>query len=193
MRIIFLGAPGSGKGTQAALLRDRKKLVHISTGDLLRAARDAGTPLGLKAKAVMDRGELVSDDIVLGMLEERLSKPDCKMGVIFDGYPRNVAQANALTELLARMEMPLEAAIFLNVSEPVLLQRLAERAKKEGRTDDTPATIAHRLKVYHEQTEPVVDYYRARGLVSKVDGEGALEEIYARVDAALANKHSTPA
>jgi adenylate kinase len=185
MRIILLGAPGSGKGTQAALLRDRKKLVHISTGDLLRAARDAGTPLGLKAKAVMDRGELVSDDIVLGMLEERLGKPDCQAGVIFDGYPRNVAQANALTDLLGRMNMPLEAAIFLSVSEPVLLKRLGERAKKEGRADDTPATIANRLKIYHDQTEPVVDYYRERGLVSKVEGEGAMEEIYTRIDQAL--------
>jgi adenylate kinase len=185
MRIILLGAPGSGKGTQAALLRDRMNLVHISTGDLLRAARAAGTPLGLKAKAVMDRGELVSDDIVLGMLEERLMQPDTAPGVIFDGYPRNVAQANALTTLLSKLKMPLDRAILLDVSKPVLLGRLAERAKKEGRADDTPETIAHRLNVYHEQTEPVVGYYQALGMVSKVVGEGTMEEIYTRIAAAL--------
>jgi adenylate kinase len=181
MRIILLGAPGSGKGTQATLLRDRMKLVHISTGDLLRAARAAGTPLGLKAKEVMDRGELVSDDIVLGMLAERLAQPDTQAGVIFDGYPRNVAQANALTELLVKMAMPLDAAILLDVSEPVLLNRLADRAKKEGRTDDTPATIANRLNVYHLQTEPVVGYYQQRGLLHKIAGEGSMEEIYAQI------------
>ena len=185
MRIILLGAPGSGKGTQAALLRDRMKLVHISTGDLLRAARNAGTPLGLKAKAVMDRGELVSDDIVLGMLEERLAQPDTQAGVIFDGYPRNVAQADALSELLTRMAMPLNAAVLLSVSEPVLLSRLAERATKEGRVDDTPETIANRLSIYHSQTEPVVGYYQNVGILHKVAGEGTMESIYARICAAI--------
>ena len=185
MRIILLGAPGSGKGTQAALLRDRLNLVHISTGDLLRAARNAGTPLGLKAKEVMDRGELVSDDIVLGMLEERLAQPDTKAGVIFDGYPRNVAQADALSDLLARMAMPLNAAVLLSVSEPVLLNRLAERAKKEGRVDDTPATIANRLNIYHNQTEPVVGYYQQRGILHNVAGEGSMEAIYASICSAL--------
>ncbi len=187
MRIILLGAPGSGKGTQATLLRDRMNLVHISTGDLLRAARAAGTPLGLKAKEVMDRGELVSDDIVLGMLEERLSQADTQAGVIFDGYPRNVAQADALTCMLAKMEMPLKAAILLDVSHTVLLNRLAERAKKEGRVDDTPEVIANRLKIYHDQTEPVVGYYQQRGLLSKIAGEGSMEDIYAQIAAVLKN------
>jgi adenylate kinase len=185
MRIILLGAPGSGKGTQATLLRDRLGMVHISTGDLLRQARDAGTPLGLKAKAVMDRGELVSDDIVLGMLEERLSRPDVGDGIIFDGYPRNVAQAQALDALLGKLHMPLQGAVLLDVSEPVLLARLAERAVKEGRVDDTPETIAKRLRVYHEQTEPVVGFYQARGMVKKVPGEGSVEEIYAHAVQAL--------
>jgi adenylate kinase len=185
MRIILLGAPGSGKGTQATLLRDRLKLVHISTGDLLRAARAAGTALGLQAKAVMDRGELVSDDIVLGMLEERLRQPDTAAGVIFDGYPRNLAQANSLTELLTKLNMPLDAAILLAVSEPVLLARVAERSKKEGRTDDTPETIANRLNIYHNQTEPVVEYYREKGLVHRIMGEGTMEGIYAQIEAAL--------
>lgn len=185
MRIILLGAPGSGKGTQATLLRDRLNLVHISTGDLLRAARNAGTPLGLKAKEVMDRGGLVSDDIVLGMLEERLAQPDTKAGVIFDGYPRNVAQANALSELLARLDMPLSAAVLLNVSEPVLLARVAERSKKEGRVDDTPETIANRLNIYHDQTAPVADYYQERGILHKVAGEGSMEAIYARICSAI--------
>jgi adenylate kinase len=187
MRIILLGAPGSGKGTQATLLRDRMNAVHISTGDLLRAARDAGTPLGLQAKAVMDRGELVSDGIVLGMLAERLRQPDTQSGVIFDGYPRNVAQGDALTVLLETMAMPLDAVILLDVSHAVLLNRLAERAKKEGRVDDTPETIANRLKIYHDQTEPVVGYYQQRGLLSKIAGEGSMEDIYARIAAVLKN------
>ncbi len=185
MRIILLGAPGSGKGTQATMLRDRMNLVHISTGDLLRAARAAGTPLGLKAKAVMDRGELVSDDIVLSMLAERLHQPDAQDGVIFDGYPRNVAQADALTCMLAKMAMPLKAAILLDVSHSVLLNRLAERAKKEGRADDTPEVIANRLKIYHDQTEPVVGYYQQRGLLSKIAGEGSMEDIYAQISDVL--------
>lgn len=185
MRIILLGAPGSGKGTQATLLRDRMNLVHISTGDLLRAARAAGTPLGLKAKAVMDRGELVSDDIVLSMLAERLHQPDAQDGVIFDGYPRNVAQADALTCMLGEMAMPLKAAILLDVSHSVLLNRLADRAKKEGRADDTPEVIANRLKIYHDQTEPVVGYYQQRGLLSKIAGEGSMEDIYAQITAVL--------
>ncbi len=185
MRIILLGAPGSGKGTQATLLRDRMNLVHISTGDLLRAARAAGTPLGLKAKEVMDRGELVSDDIVLSMLAERLHQPDAQDGVIFDGYPRNVAQADALTCMLAEMSMPLRAAILLDVSHTVLLNRLADRAKKEGRADDTPEVIANRLKIYHDQTEPVVGYYQKRGLLSKIAGEGSMEDIYAQIAAVL--------
>jgi adenylate kinase len=185
MRIIFLGAPGSGKGTQATLLRDRLKLVHISTGELLRAARDAGTPLGLAAKAVMDRGELVSDDIMLGIIEERLSQPDVQAGIIFDGFPRTLVQADALEKLLEKLKMPLQAAILLDVAEPVLLERLAARAKKEGRTDDTPETIKHRLNVYHEKTEPVVGFYEKRGLVSKVEGVGGMEEIYARITKAL--------
>ena len=187
MRIILLGAPGSGKGTQATLLRDRMNLVHISTGDLLRAARAAGTPLGLKAKDVMDRGELVSDDIVLSMLEERLHQADAQDGVIFDGYPRNVAQADALTCMLAKMAMPLKAAILLDVSHSVLLNRLAERAKKEGRVDDTPEVIANRLKIYHDQTEPVVGYYQQRGLLSKIAGEGSMEDIYAQIAVVLKN------
>jgi adenylate kinase len=185
MRIIFLGAPGSGKGTQATLLRDRLNLVHISTGELLRAARDAGTPLGLAAKAVMDRGELVSDDIMLGIIEERLSQPDVQAGIIFDGFPRTLVQADALEKLLEKLKMPLQAAILLDVAEPVLLERLAARAQKEGRADDTPETIKHRLNVYHEKTEPVVGFYEKRGLVSKVAGVGGMEEIYARITKAL--------
>ncbi len=185
MRIVLLGAPGSGKGTQATLLRERLKLVHISTGDLLRQARAEGTALGLQAQATMDRGELVSDDIVLNMLEHRLSEPDIGAGITFDGYPRNIAQADALQALLAKLKLPLQCAVLLDVPEATLLSRLADRAKKEGRVDDTPETIKNRLKVYHDQTEPVVGYYQNLGLVRKVRGEGTLEEIYARVAGAV--------
>jgi adenylate kinase len=185
MRIVLLGAPGSGKGTQAAMLRDRLKLVHISTGDLLRQAVAAGTELGKQAKAVMDAGKLVSDGLVLDMLEDRLSQPDIGAGIIFDGYPRNLVQSDALSNLLARMQIPLQRAVLLDVAEDTLFERLAERAKKEQRVDDTPETIRNRLKVYHEQTEPVVGYYESRGLVRKVKGEGTVEEIYARVAGAI--------
>jgi adenylate kinase len=138
MRLVLLGAPGSGKGTQAARLRDYLQVPHISTGDLLRAAVAAGTPLGLKAKVVMEAGQLVSDDIVLGMLEERLRKDDCVNGFILDGYPRNLAQADALNGLLARLNQPLDAVVQLDVPSEVIVGRCEIRYKAEGRKDDNP-------------------------------------------------------
>ena len=131
MRLVLLGAPGSGKGTQATLLKDALQVPHISTGELLRAAVGAGTPLGIKAKAVMERGELVSDEIVLGMLEERLGQPDVVGGFILDGYPRNLAQANALDGLLAKLKQPVDVAVQLDVGTELLIQRLAGRAEAE--------------------------------------------------------------
>lgn len=188
MRIVLLGAPGSGKGTQATLLRDRLQLVHVSTGDLLRAEKAAGTPLGIEAQAVMARGELVSDSLVLNMLEVRLAKPDIQAGVIFDGYPRNVTQARSLDGLLAKLKMPVQHAILLDVPETALLARLAERARKEGRVDDTPATIGHRLEVYRDATEPVVDYYARAGLLTRVAGQGTVEDIYKQIAQAIADR-----
>lgn len=185
MRIVLLGAPGSGKGTQAARLRTALDIAHISTGDLLRAAVKAGTPLGLKAKAVMDAGQLVSDEIVLGMLEERLAQPDTRPGFILDGYPRNLAQADALDGLLKRIGQPLDAVLKLNVPDIDIIKRTEIRFKAEGRADDNPDTVRKRLQVYAAQTAPVADYYVQRGLLTEIDGVGAIDEIAVRLLAAL--------
>lgn len=181
MRLVLLGAPGSGKGTQAARLKEALGVPHISTGDLLRAAVAAGTPLGVQAKAVMDRGELVSDDIVLGMLEERLTAGDTGNGFILDGYPRNSAQASALDELLARLGQPVDIAVLLDVDPELLIARIAGRAQAEGRSDDSPETVRNRLRIYTEQTAPVIDFYEATGKLARIDGVGGMDEITARV------------
>lgn len=189
MRLVLLGAPGSGKGTQANRLREHFQVPHISTGELLRAACAAGTPLGLQARAVMDAGGLVSDQIVLGMLEERLRQPDTGNGFILDGYPRNLAQANALDGLLTRLQQPVDVAVQLDVGQELLIQRLAGRAQEEGRADDSPDAVRNRLRVYTDQTAPVVDYYRNSGRLACVYGVGALDEVFARIVAAIAAAH----
>ena len=185
MRLVLLGAPGSGKGTQAARLKEALAVPHISTGDLLRAAVAAGTPLGLEAKAVMERGELVSDDIVLGMLEERLRQSDTGEGFILDGYPRNLAQAGALDALLERLGQPVDIAVQLDVDTELLIQRIAGRAQAEGRADDSPEAVRNRLRVYSDQTAPVIDYYRQRDKLACVFGVGSMEEVLQRVLAAI--------
>ena len=186
MRLVLLGAPGSGKGTQATRLKDHLQVPHISTGELLRAAVKAGTPLGLQAKAVMDAGQLVSDDIVLGMLEERLTAGDTGPGFILDGYPRNLAQANALDALLKKLGQPMDIAIQLDVDTELLISRLAGRAQVEGRADDSPEAVRNRLKVYNEATAPVVDYYRNAGRLACLNGVGAMDEVFQRILEALA-------
>ena len=186
MRLVLLGAPGSGKGTQAVRLEQALGVPHISTGDLLRAAVKAGTPLGTQAKAVMERGELVSDAIVLGMLEERLGAGDIGQGFILDGYPRNSAQAHALDELLGRLGQPVSHAVLLDVDTELLIERIAGRAKAEGRSDDTPETVRNRLRVYNEQTAPVIDFYAQAGKLARIDGVGGMEEITARILSTLA-------
>ncbi len=188
MRLVLLGAPGSGKGTQAARLKEALALPHISTGDLLRAAVAAGTPLGLQAKTVMERGELVSDDIVLGMLEDRLRQPDTANGFILDGYPRNLVQANALDALLDRLGQPVDIAVQLDVDTELLIQRIAGRAQAEGRADDSPDAVRNRLRVYSDQTAPVIDYYRGRNRLVCVFGVGAMEEVLARVLTAVSSR-----
>ncbi|MEJ2384327.1 MAG: adenylate kinase [Xanthomonadales bacterium] len=185
MRIVLMGAPGSGKGTQAALIVKELGLPHISTGDLLRAAVAAGTDLGQQAKAVMDRGELVSDDIVLGLLEERLAQGDAANGFILDGFPRNIAQAEALDALLDRLGQPVDEALQIDIDEDQVVQRIAKRAELEGRSDDTEETVRNRLNVYAEQTAPVVDYYARRGVLSRVLGDGSIEEVFQRIRGVL--------
>ncbi len=185
MRLVLLGAPGSGKGTQASMLKKSLGIPHVSTGDLLRAAVKAGTPLGLKAKAVMDAGNLVSDDIVLGMLEERVSQDDAKTGFILDGYPRNVAQCGALEALLDRLGQPLDVAVKLKVPNELIVERIAGRVAAEGRLDDTPETVRARLRVYAEQTAPVADYFATIGKLVTVDGVGELDDVFQRIIDAL--------
>jgi adenylate kinase len=185
MRLVLLGAPGSGKGTQAAMLKTELEVPHISTGDLLRAAVKAGTPLGQKAKAVMEAGKLVSDEIVLGMLEERISKEDAKRGFILDGYPRNLAQCEALEALLARIGQPLDVAIKLKVPSELIVDRIAGRAASEGRKDDTPETVRERLRVYAEQTAPVAEHFAKIGKLRIVDGVGEVDAVFGRILDAL--------
>ena len=212
MRIVFLGAPGSGKGTQAQRLVADYGVVQISTGDLLRAAVASGSELGQRAKAAMDAGELVSDEIVLGMIRDRLQEPDTKAGFILDGFPRNLAQARALDGVLGEIGQPLDAVCLLDVDFDVLMKRLTGRrtcsktgkllniyfspqseiddCKARGgeliqRADDNEETIGNRLEVYREQTEPLVDFYRQTGLLSKVAGDGSMDDVYGRLKTAL--------
>ena len=181
MRIVLLGPPGSGKGTQAALLVEQLGVPHISTGALLRDAADRGTELGLKAKALSDRGELVPDNDIAGILEERLSHKDVANGFILDGYPRNLAQAESLTTLLERLDQPVEEAILIDIDAEQIIKRIAKRAQVEGRADDTEETARNRLRVYAEQTAPVADYYAHRGLLTRVLGDGGIDEIFQRI------------
>ena len=185
MRLVLLGAPGSGKGTQATRLREHLQVPHISTGELLRAAVNAGTALGLQARSVMEAGNLVSDDIVLGMLEERLLQPDTANGFILDGYPRNLAQARALDALLGRIRQPADIAVQLDVGHELLVGRLSGRAHVEGRADDSPDAVRKRLTVYAEQTAPVVDYYRNQGKLVCVEGVGTVDEVFTRIIEAI--------
>ncbi|MGV8941825.1 MAG: adenylate kinase [Lysobacter sp.] len=185
MRLVLLGPPGSGKGTQAVRLKEHLQVPHISTGDLLRAEVAAGSALGREASVVMARGELVSDEILLGMLENRFSRDDTKGGFILDGYPRNLAQADALNALLERIGQPMDAALQLDVPSELLVERIAGRAQAEGRADDTPESVRTRLKVYSDQTAPVVDFFRQHGKLSVVDGVGSLDEVFTRIISAL--------
>lgn len=181
MRIVFLGPPGGGKGTQAKLLAERLAIPAISTGEILRAAVRDGTPLGLQAKAVMEAGELVSDDLMVGLIRERLAQPDARQGFILDGFPRTVEQARALDGLLGGNEKGLSAVVNLSVPEKVLIERLEGRSGSESRADDRRETVLERLRVYREKTEPLIDFYRRRGLLSDLDGVGGVTEVADRI------------
>jgi adenylate kinase len=217
MRIVLLGAPGSGKGTQSQRLVERHHIPQVSTGDLLRAAVAKGTPLGLKAKEAMASGRLVEDEIVLGMIRERLAEPDAGRGFILDGFPRNIAQAGALDVLLRQVGQPLDAVVQMEVDYGELSRRISGRrtcadcgrvvnlltsppgaAEREScpktgqphrlfqRPDDNEATVAERLKVYEQQTRPLVDYYRGQGLLRTINAEGSVAEVEQRLENALA-------
>ncbi len=181
LKIVLLGSPGSGKGTQSEKLVADYGVPQISTGDLLRSAVANETELGLKAKTAMDAGELVSDDIVIGMMRERLDQPDTAKGFILDGFPRSLHQAEALDQLLERLGRPLQAVIHLKVDNEEIVQRLMDR----GRADDNEDTIRNRLNVFEQQTQPLVEFYDSKGLLSAVAGVGDIDEIYARIRNAL--------
>lgn len=181
MRLVLFGAPGSGKGTQATRLKERLGVPHISTGDLLRGEIKAGTELGLKAKGLMDAGHLLPDDIMLGIIEHRLGEPDARPGFILDGYPRNLAQADALDTVLARIGQPLDVVVKLEVPDAAIVDRCEVRFEKEGRPDDNPNTVKKRLGIYADQTAPVADFYKQRGKLKVVDGVGELDEVTQRV------------
>jgi adenylate kinase len=188
MRLILLGPPGAGKGTQAERLVSDHNIVQLSTGDMLRAAVAAGTPVGQRAKAIMDRGELVSDDVVIEIIRDRLSKPDMANGFILDGFPRTVAQAEALDNLLANMNIPLDAVIELAVDDGVLLSRIETRIKENPgsvRADDNAETLKKRLAVYHQQTAPVAAFYGKTKRLSKVDGMKDKQGVAAAIAAIL--------
>lgn len=186
MRIVLLGAPGSGKGTQGEKLVAQLGIPKVSTGDALRAAVAAGTELGRKAKAAMDAGQLVANEIVIGIVEERLAQPDAQKGFILDGFPRNSAQAEVLEGILQRLGKDgITRAVHLHVEDEEIVKRLLLRAEKEGRADDKEDVIRHRIAVYNAETRPLLDFYGKQGKLATVEGIGGLEDIFGRIRAVL--------
>lgn len=189
MRLILLGPPGAGKGTQAQKLVERHGIVQLSTGDMLRAAVKAETPIGLEAKAIMDRGELVPDSVVVEIVSERLDEPDCARGFILDGFPRTVPQAEALEKLLETKSLQLDAVVELVVDEDALLDRVKKRVAESGenvRSDDNAEALKKRLDVYRAQTAPLAEFYRQKGLLKQINGMAPIDEVATEIDGVLA-------
>lgn len=183
MRVVFLGPPGSGKGTQAKLASKRLGVPSFSTGDILRAAAQAGTPLGRQTRDVMAKGELVPDEVVLGLIQEAAALPEARNGFLLDGFPRTIPQAESLEKMLSERGQALDAVVNLVVPDEKLVTRLVSRG--EGRADDKPETVRERLRVYREKTEPLVGFYQKRGLLVSVDGVGEIPEVAERIASAL--------
>jgi adenylate kinase len=181
MRIVFIGPPGSGKGTQAQQLKEHLGIMHLSTGEVLRDVQRDGSDLGRQAAQYMAAGKLVPDEMVLNIVVERIAQPDCVAGCLFDGFPRTVAQAKALDEMLAERGTPLDLVLSLELPEEKLKGRLLRR----GRGDDNQATIDERFRHYYDLTEPVLDYYQSRGRLCSIDGDGTAEEVFARIRAVV--------
>ncbi|GHT12694.1 adenylate kinase [Planctomycetales bacterium] len=177
MRLVFVGPPGAGKGTQAEKIIAKYNPVHLSTGDMLRAARDARTEIGIQADKYMSSGQLVPDDVIIGIISERLKSDDCERGFLLDGFPRTIAQAEALDKMLADAKTPLDVVLELRVPDEELRKRLAGR----GRKDDTPEAVEERIKGYHTITSPLLDYYTKKGLLKTIDGLGSIDDIFERV------------
>ena len=182
MRLILLGTPGVGKGTQALALSDHLHILHISTGELLRVEMKKKTPVGLKVEEYMHAGKLVPDAIIIDMLENRLQEPDSRKGFVLDGFPRNLNQANYLKSSLERLQTPLNVVINIEVPTETVLERLVDR----NRTDDTPETIRYRLEIYKKETAPLIDYYQEAGMLKQIDGDASPEEVTKRILACIA-------
>jgi adenylate kinase len=187
VNLVLFGPPGAGKGTQSKLLTEKQNLPQLSTGDMLRAAIEAGTPLGLACKALIAKGELVPDETVVGIIADRYDQPDCKNGAVFDGFPRTVPQAEALDKMLAERGRKIDLVLELKVDDAVLLARVESRIKAGGvlRSDDTPDTLKHRLEVYYKNTAPLIGFYKAQGKLKTLDGMAAIPEVTRQIDAAL--------
>ena len=190
MLIVFIGPPGAGKGTQAKRLLDYLGIGHLSTGDLLREAKASGSPLGKLAARYMDHGRLVPDGLVLEIVNEKLNDPKFAKGCLFDGFPRTLPQARSLDESLAKRGTPLNLALELRADEDELRNRMLRRATQEGRADDNPQTITHRFEVYRQQTEPLIDYYRFKNILSIIDGMGTPDEVFERIKAAVEKRRA---
>jgi adenylate kinase len=185
MNLILFGPPAAGKGTQAKRLVETRGMVQLSTGDMLRAAKDSGSPLGLKVAGIMDRGELAPDDIVIALIEEALPAADAAGGAIFDGFPRTLAQAEALDDMLSRRGGRIDVVVRLRVDDEALLARVRQRFAAEGRSDDNPDSFKVRLAAYNAQTAPLLPHYRAQGKLVEVDGMGSIDQVARAIDAAL--------